>query len=140
MSSDPTPLAHPPEADAVPPPSKALVTVVVLCFGGLTASLVQTLVIPIQGELPRLLHPSAANTSWVITATLLAAAVAMPIAGRLGDMFGKQRVLLVSSVILLVGSAVCAMSDTLMPMLAGRALHQDGRRIAPHRGEPGTVA
>jgi MFS family permease len=111
-----------PSAEAVPPPSKALITVVVLCFGGLTASLVQTLVIPIQGELPVLLHTSAANTSWVITATLLAAAVAMPIAGRLGDMFGKQPVLVVSAMILLVGSAICAMSDTLLPMLAGRAL------------------
>ena len=77
----------------VPESSKALITVVVLCFGGLSASLMQTLVLPIQGELPQLLHTSAANASWVITATLLAAAVAMPIAGRLGDMFGKQRVL-----------------------------------------------
>src|ERR1700709_1373219 len=103
-------------------PSKALITVVVLCFGGLTASLVQTLVIPIQGRLPLLLHTSAANASWVITATLLAAAVAMPIAGRLGDMFGKQRVLVVSAAILLVGSVICALSDTMLPMLAGRAL------------------
>jgi MFS family permease len=122
MSSAPNAAASSAQTEVVAPPSKALITVVVLCFGGLTASLVQTLVIPIQGELPRLLHTTAANSSWVITATLLAAAVAMPIAGRLGDMFGKQRVLLVSSVILLVGSVVCALSDTLMPMLAGRAL------------------
>ncbi|MCW2849433.1 MAG: putative major facilitator superfamily transporter [Marmoricola sp.] len=122
MSSGPTAPAGNTSADVVAEPSKAFVTVVVLCFGGLTASLVQTLVIPIQGELPRLLHTSAANSSWVITATLLAAAVAMPIAGRLGDMFGKQRVLLVSAVILLVGSAICAMSSTLLPMLVGRAL------------------
>jgi MFS family permease len=122
MSSEPTTAARPSEPQAVSAPSTALITVVVLCFGGLTASLVQTLVIPIQGELPRLLHTSAANSSWVITATLLAAAVAMPIAGRLGDMFGKQRVLLVSSVILLVGSTMCAMSSTLLPMLAGRAM------------------
>ena len=68
----------------------AVATVIVLCLGGLVAALMQTLVIPIQPELPQLLGTSRSNASWVITATLLAAAVAMPIAGRLGDMFGKQ--------------------------------------------------
>jgi MFS family permease len=106
----------------VPESSQALVTVVVLCFGGLSASLMQTLVLPIQGELPQLLHTSAANASWVITATLLGAAVAMPVAGRLADMFGKQRVLAVSAAVLLVGSVICALSDSLTPMLVGRTL------------------
>jgi MFS family permease len=100
----------------------ALFTVVVLCFGGLSASLTQTMVIPIQGELPQLLGTSPANASWVITATLLAGAVAMPVAGRLGDMFGKQRVLVISASLLLLGSLICALSSSLVPMLAGRVL------------------
>ncbi|MCD4526543.1 MFS transporter [Nocardioides sp. cx-173] len=101
---------------------RPVLTVAVLCFGGMITSLTQTFVIPLQGELPVLLSTSAANASWVVTATLLAGAVAMPIAGSLGDLFGKQRVLLVSTLILLVGSLVCALSDTLLPMLAGRTL------------------
>ncbi|MGV9711496.1 MFS transporter [Gordonia sp. NPDC003424] len=100
----------------------ALTAVVVLCFGGLVASLMQTLIIPIQPELPMLLHTTISNASWVITATLLAAAVAMPIAGRLGDMFGKQRVLFVSAALLVIGSLVCALSATLIPMIVGRAI------------------
>jgi MFS family permease len=96
--------------------------VVVLCFGGLTASLTQTLLIPIQSELPDLLHTSGANAAWVITITLLAAAVAMPTAGRLADLFGKQRVLVASAATLFVASVICALSDSLAPMLAGRAL------------------
>jgi MFS family permease len=103
-------------------PASALMTVIVLCFGGMSAALMQTLVIPIQSELPHLLHTSPANASWVITATLLGGAVAMPIAGRLADMFGKQRVLVASSVLLVVGSLICALSDTLLPMLTGRVL------------------
>ncbi|WP_435771270.1 MFS transporter [Nocardioides sp. SYSU DS0651] len=99
-----------------------LLTVVVLCFGGLTAALTQTMVIPIQGELGLLLGTSEANASWVVTATLVAGAVAMPIAGRLADLFGKQRVLAVSAGVLVAGSVVCAVSDTLAPMLAGRLL------------------
>jgi EmrB/QacA subfamily drug resistance transporter len=103
-------------------PSSALLTVVVLCFGGMSAALMQTLVIPIQTELPGLLHTSPANASWVITATLLGGAVAMPIAGRLADMFGKQRVLVASASLLVVGSLICALSDSLLPMLSGRVL------------------
>ena len=96
--------------------------VVALCFGGLCAALTQTFVIPIQSELPSLLGTSPANAAWVVTVTLLAAAVSMPIAGRLADLFGKQRVLTACAAILLGGSLVCALSDTLVPMLAGRAL------------------
>jgi len=105
-----------------PASGNPVVAVVVLCFGGLCAALTQTLVIPIQSELPDLLGTSAANAAWVVTVTLLAGAVAMPVAGRLADLFGKQRVLVASAAILLTGSLVCALSDTLVPVLAGRAL------------------
>ena len=96
--------------------------VLALCFGGLVASLTQTMVIPIQGELPQLLHTSPANSAWVVTITLLTAAVTMPITGRLADMLGKQRILVASAVVLLAGSVVAALSDSLAPMLVGRAL------------------
>ncbi|WP_141013957.1 MFS transporter [Nocardioides sambongensis] len=110
---------------AEPPPeefARAWLTVVVLCLGGLTAAVTQTLVIPIQGELPLLLHTSAPNASWVVTASLVGGAVAMPIAGRLADLLGKQRVLIGTLVVLAAGSVVCALSDALLPMLAGRVL------------------
>ncbi|GAC55461.1 putative major facilitator transporter [Gordonia amicalis NBRC 100051 = JCM 11271] len=103
-------------------PAGAVGSVVALCFGGLVASLMQTLIIPIQPDLPRLLGTSIGNASWIITATLLAAAVAMPIAGRLGDMFGKQRVLLASAVLLTLGSLLCAVGDSLVPLIIGRGV------------------
>lgn len=105
-----------------PAPASPIVPVVVLCLGGLSAALTQTMVIPIQSSLPTYLGTSADNTAWVITVTLLAAAVAMPVSGRLGDLFGKQRVLAISAGILVVGSAVCALAGSLAPMLVGRAL------------------
>ncbi len=80
------------------------------------------MVIPIQPDLPELLHTDPSNATWVITITLLTAAVTMVVSGRLGDMFGKQRVLIGSATILTVGSAVCALSDSLTPMLVGRGL------------------
>ena len=102
--------------------SRARLVVAVLSFSGIVVSLMQTLIVPLIPSLPRLLHTSASNTSWAITATLLAGAVATPVLGRLGDMYGKRRMLLVSVGLLVVGSVVCALSDSLAPMVVGRAL------------------
>jgi MFS family permease len=94
-------------------------------------SLMQTLVIALIPVLPRLLNTSAADTPWVITATLLAGAVATPVVGRLGDMYGKRRMLLISLGILVAGSTVAALSDTLVPMVVGRALQGLAAGVIP---------
>ncbi|WOC13939.1 MFS transporter [Gordonia sp. MP11Mi] len=104
------------------PAGSPMVTVIVLCLGGLVASLMQTLIIPIQPQLPELLGTSVSNASWIITATLLGGAVAMPVAGRLGDMFGKRRILLYSALLLAIGSLIPALSSSLIPVIGGRAL------------------
>ncbi|WP_129669284.1 MFS transporter [Phytoactinopolyspora endophytica] len=111
-------------ADLAAPQStrRAVAAVAVLCFSSLCAALMQSLVIPIQGELPVLLQTSASNASWVVTATLLGAAVAMPVTGRLADMYGKKPVLVTSAAVLGVGSLICAVSDSVGPMLVGRVL------------------
>lgn len=129
----------------------ALAVIVVLCLGSLCGALMQSLVIPIQSELPHLLSTDAGSASWAITATLLAAAVTMPVTGRLADMFGKKPVMVVSAGILLVGSALAAMSSTLAPFLVGRALQGIAmgyipvaismvREIAPPERRAGAVA
>ncbi|WP_327697667.1 MFS transporter [Streptomyces sp. NBC_00459] len=103
----------------------------ILAFAGIVAAITQTLVVPLIGELPSLLDTSASNASWVITATLLAAAVVTPVAGRLGDMYGKKRMLLVSLVPLILGSVLCALSSSVLPMIAGRGLQGMGMGVVP---------
>jgi MFS family permease len=103
-------------------PVNPRVLIAVLCFGGLLASFMQTLVIPIVGRLPAYLDTTSDNASWVITATLLTAAVATPIAGRLADMFGKRRVILVCIGAMVVGSVICAMTSMVVPMIIGRGI------------------
>ncbi|RII09354.1 putative multidrug resistance protein EmrY [Streptomyces sp. YIM 130001] len=105
--------------------------VVVLAFAGIVAAVMQTLVVPLIGDLPRLLDTSASNASWVVTATLLSAAVATPVAGRLGDMYGKRRMLFASVVPLVAGSVVCALSSSVVPMIAGRGLQGLGMGVVP---------
>ena len=99
----------------------ALLTIATLCFGGLAVTMTQTVVIPIQGRLPDLLHTSVANAGWVVTITLLAGAVTMPISGRLGDAFGKRRVI-VASAALLVAVVLCGISEASAWMIAGAGL------------------
>ncbi|HEX6360802.1 MFS transporter [Actinophytocola sp.] len=115
-------------AGAAPRPN---VVVAVLALGGITVSLMQTLVIPLIPMLPGLLHASPADTTWVITATLLASAVATPVVGRLGDMYGKRAMLLLSLCLLVAGSTVAALSDSLVPMLAGRVLQGLASGVIP---------
>jgi MFS family permease len=93
---------------------------------GLIAAFMQTLVTPIYPHLPELLDTTAADASWVLTSTLLAAAIGTPIAGRLGDMFGKRRLILTLLVILTAGSIIAALSHTLIPMVVGRSLQGIG--------------
>ncbi len=102
-------------------PAPALL-IATLGMVGVVVSLMQTLVIPIIPSLPALLHTSASNASWVVTATLLAGAVATPISGRLGDMFGKRRILFANLLLLVAGSVVCASFSTLLPEIVGRSL------------------
>ena len=97
-----------------------------LATGGLIAAFMQTLVTPVIPELPRLLSTNLADSSWVLIATLLAAAITTPISGRLGDMYGKRFIVLVLLSIMTIGSVVCALSDTFIPMIIGRSLQGVG--------------
>lgn len=97
------------------------VAVAVLCGAGIVVALMQTIIVPLIPQLPTMLHASPDNTTWALTITLLVGAVITPIAGRLGDMYGKQRILLVSMATLLIGSVMCALSASLPMFLIGRA-------------------
>ena len=102
--------------------TKPELIVAIGCMCGIVVALSQTLIIPLIPELPTLLHTTSGNASWAVTATLLTAAVATPVAGRLGDMFGKRMMLLVSMSFLVVGSVTSALATGLAMMVAGRAL------------------
>lgn len=65
------------------------------------------------------------------SAALLAAAVATPVMGRLGDMYGKRLILLTSLLTLAAGSVTAALSDGLGPMIVGRALQGLASGVIP---------
>jgi len=112
-------------------PTRQNLIVATLAFAGMGGSFMQTILIPIQGELPRLLDAPAGDTAWVITATLLAGSVCTPIAGKLGDMFGKRKVAIALMLLLILGSLVCLFSSGLMPLILGRTLQGAGMGVIP---------
>ncbi|WP_345800729.1 MFS transporter [Microbacterium sp. AZCO] len=96
--------------------------IAVLAIAGLASSFMFTLVVPIQSKLPELLDASREDTAWVVTSTLLAAAVLTPISGRLGDMYGKRRIVLVLLVVMVIGSVIAALSPGIIGIIVGRTL------------------
>ncbi|MCA0157444.1 MFS transporter [Tsukamurella sp. M9C] len=96
--------------------------VAVLCAAGIVVALMQTIIVPLIPQLPGMLGTSPTNASWTLTITLLVGAVGTPIAGRLGDMFGKRRVLLGTMAAVALGSTVCALSTAFLTFLIGRGL------------------
>ncbi|MFW0797195.1 MFS transporter [Gordonia sp. CPCC 205515] len=105
--------------------------VATLAFAGTVAAIMQTLVTPLLPQLPTILNTSPSNSNWVITVTLLVAAVFVPVTGRLGDLIGKKRVLLALTVPLFAGSVVCALSTSVWPMIIGRGLQGLGMGMVP---------
>ncbi|MDO9398970.1 MAG: MFS transporter [Herbiconiux sp.] len=102
-----------------------------LSFTGLVTAFMMTLLTPLVPELPALLNVSADDSQWAVTVTLLAASVATPITGRLGDLYGKRRMVLIILALVLVGSVIALFSTSLVPLIVGRALQGAGLGVIP---------
>ncbi|MET9874736.1 MFS transporter [Actinacidiphila glaucinigra] len=94
----------------------------VLAFVGIVVAVMQTLLVPVIKDLPQLLDTAPSNATWVLTSTLLAGAVATPIMGRLGDLYGKRRMLIGSLSVMVVGAVISAVTSELLTMIVGRTL------------------
>jgi MFS family permease len=76
--------------------SKQIVIMLVIGVGALLVSLTQSLLVPVLPELAVNLHTNGDGVAWILTATLLVSAVAVPAYGRLGDLFGTRKMLVLS--------------------------------------------
>jgi EmrB/QacA subfamily drug resistance transporter len=97
-------------------------TMFALSLSMIVYGLLQCFAIPALPAIQRDLGASANAVSWVLTAFLISASVATPILGRLGDIYGKERMLLVAIGILVVGSLISAVAGSIGVLLVGRAL------------------
>lgn len=102
-----------------------------LSLGGLSFAVLQSLVAPALGTIGQDLGVSTASASWVLTAYLLSAAVLTPILGRLGDMVGKRKVLIVVLALLLVGAVLAALATNLTVLIIARILQGAAGAVMP---------
>lgn len=110
---------------------KSGLAVAVLASAGIASSITQTMVTPLIPQFPTIFAAPATSTAWIVTVTLLAGAVSVPIAGRLGDLFGKRRMILLLALPLILGAIVCAIAPTVEVMILGRAMQGLGTGMVP---------
>src|SRR3954464_1486341 len=89
----------------------------VMLLASLDQTIVSTALPTIVGELGGLEH-----LSWVVTAYLLAVTVVTPLYGKLGDLYGRKRVLQGALALFLVGSALCGLAQGMSELIAFRAI------------------
>lgn len=106
-------------------------SLLILGLAALSFALAQTTLIPALVEMIEVFHTDAAGIAWILTGYLIAAAVFTPILGRLGDMFGKRRLLVIALLLFAAGSAVSALGNTLEVVVLGRILQGVGGGIFP---------
>ena len=107
------------------------VTLWLLALASLAYALQQTLVVPALPLLGRDLHTSTTWVTWVFTGFLLSSAVLTPLVGKLGDTYGKKRLLVISLVGFAIGTVVCAIAGSIALLIMGRIIQGIGGAILP---------
>lgn len=113
-----------------PRTSPALI-MAILALTGVSYAVLQSMVAPALPAIQRALGTGADQITWLMTGYLLSAVVSTPIAGRLGDMFGKKRSLLTVIAVLAAGTLVAALADSLVLLIAGRVVQGVGAALFP---------
>jgi EmrB/QacA subfamily drug resistance transporter len=106
-------------------------TVAILAMGTLAYSLQQTMILPALPAFQERYGVSTSTSAWLLTSFLLSSAISTPLLGRLGDMYGKARMLLVALVVFGVGSLLSAVAGSFAVVVAGRVVQGTGAAILP---------
>jgi EmrB/QacA subfamily drug resistance transporter len=106
-------------------------TFVVLLLGVTAYALLQSLVTPVLTTIQHDLHTSQSTVTWVLTAYLLSASISTPILGRIGDMVGKERMLVVTLLALALGSVLAGLAQSIGVLILARAIQGIGGAVLP---------
>ena len=107
------------------------VILAVLSLAGLAYAVLSSAVIPALPTFMHALHTSETGATWLLTSFLLSASVGTAIIGRLGDIYGKERLLLWTLMVLAVGTLMAALSGSLTMLIVARVLQGVGGGIFP---------
>jgi EmrB/QacA subfamily drug resistance transporter len=107
------------------------VILAVLCIAGLAYAVLSSAVIPALPTFQHSLHTSETGATWLLTAFLLSASVGTSVIGRLGDMYGKEKLLLWTLLILAAGTLLAAVSNSLAMLIVARVIQGVAGGIFP---------
>lgn len=121
------------EATELHPPDRLRpgLTLMVLSLGATAYGLLQSAVVPAIPDLQRSLHANETGVAWVLTAYLLSSSALTPVLGRLGDIYGKEKILLWAYTLLTVGTVMAAASSSLELLIVARVIQGVGGGIFP---------
>jgi EmrB/QacA subfamily drug resistance transporter len=91
----------------------------------------QSMVAPALLTIQHDLHTTTSGVAWILSAYLISASVITPIAGRLGDMFGKKRVLVLMLFVLALGTALAGLASSIALLIVARVIQGAGGAIFP---------
>src|SRR6266702_3019195 len=106
-------------------------TLAILTLAGTAFALQQTMVIPALPALQHDLHTTTTWVTWVLTVFLLVASVATPLMGKLGDQYGKERLLTITLTVFLIGCIGAAAAWNIWSLIAFRAVQGVGGAVFP---------
>ena len=117
--------------DAAPPRVRpGLLLLALACAAG-SFALMQAVIVPALAIVQRDLDTTTAWVAWTVSIYLLSASVATPLLGRLGDQYGKDRMLVVTLAIFTVGSILSIFAWDIWSLIAFRALQGIGGAVYP---------
>jgi MFS family permease len=111
--------------------ASARTTFAVLAAAAAAFALMQSLLTPVLPTIQQDLHTSTGTVTWVLTAWLLAASVATPLMGRVADIIGKDRTLLVALGAIAAGCLVAALAPSIGVLIGARVLQGLGAAVFP---------
>lgn len=91
----------------------------------------ETMLIPAIPDLIKYFHVSYSMSSWILTAYLVSGAVMTPISGKLSDVYGRKKILLIIMVIYAVGVSLSGFATNIYFMLVARAIQGIGMSMFP---------
>lgn len=120
--------AAPDRAENGAGPTRTLLALMVAVFG---YALMQTVVVPALRLLEHRLHTTPTTAAWILSAFLLSSAVLTPVLGRLGDRYGRRRVMLAVLAVYAVGMAGAAAAQSIGQLIAARAVQGAALALVP---------
>lgn len=118
-------------AAAVPRRELSSLGLVVVALAALDFGLESSMIVPAIPDLAAHYDASLISVGWLVTGFLLASIVAVPLLSRLGDLYGKRRLLLIALGGFLLGSLICALSTSIELAIVGRAVQGLGAAAGP---------